>query len=150
VSPPHIYTLNEIERSGYRVTAGCIGTIFALLLITPFVTNPSGVQSLLGPLGGWIQTTNALNSNAFLPTAGLYLLFSLPSFFFVPDRRIRAPLPVSLQATYRGVLSTIRHARSYAGMGTFLLATVLYTNASNTAVANRSLYGREVFGMEQG
>jgi MFS transporter, UMF1 family len=136
--------------SGYGVAAGYIGTIFALLLITPFVTNPSGVQSLLGPLGGWIQTTNALNSNAFLPTAGLYLLFSLPSFFFVPDRRIHVPLPVSLQATYRGVLSTIRHARSYAGMGTFLLATVLYTDAANTAVANMSLYGREVFGMEQG
>jgi UMF1 family MFS transporter len=136
--------------SGYGVAAGYVGTIFALLLITPFVTNPTEIQSLLGPLGGWIQTTGTLNSNAFLPTAMLYLLFSLPSFFFVSDRWIHAPLPVSLQATYRGVLSTIRNARNYAGMGAFLLGTILYTDAANTAVVNMSLYGREVFGMEQG
>jgi UMF1 family MFS transporter len=34
-------------------------------------------------------------------------------------------------------------------VGAFLLATILYTDAANTAVVNMSLYGREVFGMEQ-
>ena len=135
--------------SGYGVAAGYVGTIFALLLITPFVTSPNEIQSLLGTLGGWIRTTSALNSNAFLPTAALYLLFSLPSFFFVSDQRIHAPLPLSLEAIYRGVLSTISNARTYPGLGPFLLSTILYTDAASTTVVNMSLYGREVFAMEQ-
>ncbi|MBV9453750.1 MAG: MFS transporter [Rubrobacter sp.] len=135
--------------SGYGVAAGYVGTIFALLLITPFVTSPNEIQSLLGTLGGWIRTTSALNSNAFLPTAALYLLFSLPSFFFVSDQRIHAPLPLSLEAIYRGVHSTISNARTYPGLGPFLLSTILYTDAASTTVVNMSLYGREVFAMEQ-
>ena len=135
--------------SGYGVAAGYVGTIFALLLITPFVTSPNEIQSLLGTLGGWIRTTSALNSNAFLPTAALYLLFSLPSFFFVSDQRIHAPLPLSLEAIYRGVHSTISNARTYPGLGPFLLSMILYTDAASTTVVNMSLYGREVFAMEQ-
>jgi UMF1 family MFS transporter len=136
--------------SGYAVAAGYVGSIFALLFITPFVTNPSEARSLLGALGGWIQTTGALNSNAFVPTAVLYLLFSLPAFFFSPDRQIRPSRLTSLQAAYRSVFQTVRNIRNYTGMGAFLLATILYTDAANTAVANMSLYGREVLGMEQG
>ncbi len=136
--------------SGYGVAVGYVGVIFALVFITLFVTNATEVRALLGPFGGWIQTSGAVNSNAFVPTAVLYLLFSLPAFLFVPDRRIRPPQPVSLRATYRSVLVTVRNIRQYAGLGTFILATILYTDASNTAVANMALYGREVFGMEQG
>jgi UMF1 family MFS transporter len=56
---------------------------------------------------------------------------------------------VGLVATYRDVFWTARNLRAYAGLGTFVVATVLYTDAANTAVTNMSLYGREVFGMEQ-
>jgi MFS transporter, UMF1 family len=48
------------------------------------------------------------------------------------------------------VFVTVRNIRQYAGLGTFMLAMILYADASNTAVANMALYGREVFGMEQG
>ena len=89
------------------------------------------------------------NQNAFLPTAVLYLLFSLPAFFLVPDPEVRAPRPVALGAAYRDVVRTVKNLRGsgYAGVGTFILATVLYMDAANTAVANMALYGREVFGM---
>jgi UMF1 family MFS transporter len=39
--------------------------------------------------------------------------------------------------------------RAYAGLSTFMIATVLYTDAANTAIANMSLYGRQVFEIEQ-
>ena len=136
--------------SGYGVAIGYVGAIFGLIFITLFVTNAAEVQALLGPLGGWIQTSGAVNSNAFVPTAALYLLFSLPAFIFAPDRRVRSPRPVRPLATYRNVFVTVRNIRQYAGLGTFMLATILYTDTSNTAVANMALYGREVFGMEQG
>jgi UMF1 family MFS transporter len=144
--------------SGYGTAAGYVGTIFALVVLTLFVTRqtyfgitfggPESMRSLLGPLGGWIDTGDEPSSNAFLPTAALYLLFSLPTFFFVPDRAVRPPRPVSLAATYRGVFSTARNLRAYAGLGTFVVSTILYTDAANTAITNMSLYGREVFGMQ--
>ena len=136
--------------SGYGVAIGYVGAIFGLIFITLFVTNAAEVQALLGPLGWWIQTSGAVNSNAFVPTAALYLLFSLPAFIFVPDWRVRSPRPVRFRATYRNVFVTVRNIRQYAGLGTFMLALILYTDTSNTAVANMALYGREVFGMEQG
>ncbi len=136
--------------SGYGTALGYIGSIVALVALTYFVTDGAAIKGWLGPFGAWIDTGGQPNSNAFLPTAVLYLLFSLPAFLFVPDTAVRPPRPVSLVGTYRNVISTARNMRaSYLGVGTFIVATLLYTDAANTAIANMSLYGREVFGMEQ-
>jgi UMF1 family MFS transporter len=144
--------------SGYGTAAGYVGTILALLVLPLFVAEqsffgltiggPEAVRSLLGPLGSWINIANEPNQNAFLPTAILYLVFSLPAFFFVPDPAVRSPRPVRLGQTYRGVVATLKDLGAYGGVGMFILATVLYMDAANTAIANMALYGREVFGME--
>lgn len=133
--------------SGYGTAAGYIGSIIALVVLTYFVESGGTLRPLLGLLGGWLETGSGANSNAFLPTAVLYLLFSLPAFFLVPDPAVRAPQPVSLGAAYRDVARTLRNLRSYPGVGTFILATVLYTDAANTAIANIALYGRVVLEM---
>jgi UMF1 family MFS transporter len=134
--------------SGYGVAAGYIGTVIALILFTYLVTDPESARSLLGPFGWWIEAEEP-NSNAFVPTAALYLLFSIPAFLLVPDRRAREPRPVSVRAGYRDVFRTLREIRRYPGMGAFMLATILYMDTANTVVANMSLYGRVVFEMEQ-
>ena len=145
--------------SGYGTAAGYIGTIFALIVLTFFVAEqtlfgatfggPETTRSLLGPLGGWISTFEEPNSNAFIPTAVLYLLFSLPAFLFVPDKAVREPRSVRLKMAYKSLFTATRNMRTYAGLGTFMVSTVLYTDAANTAIANMSLYGRQVFAMEQ-
>jgi UMF1 family MFS transporter len=134
--------------SGYGTGAGYFGTILALVSLTFFVNGAETIRSLLGPLGGWLETGGEPYSNAFLPTAILYLAFSLPAFFLVPDPAVRARRPVGLGAAYRDVARTVRNLRVYAGVGTFILATVLYTDAANTAIANMALYGRVVFEMD--
>ena len=134
--------------SGYGTAAGYVGTILALVVLTFFVSEAETARSLLGPLGGWVETGEEPNSNAFVPTAVLYLLFSLPAFFFVPDPVVRAPRRVALGAAYRGVISTVKNLRGYAGVATFILATILYMDAANTAVSNMALYGQRVFAME--
>ena len=134
--------------SGYGTAVGYFGTILALIVLTLFVSDAEQIRMVLGPLGGWIDVGGEPNSNVFLPTAVLYLLFSLPAFFFVPDPAVRAPRPVSLGAAYRDVISTLKNIRGYGGVGTFILATILYMDAANTAVANMALYGREVFGLD--
>ena len=136
--------------SGYGTAAGYVGTILALVVLTFFVTDAAAIGEMLGPFGGWIDTVGESNSNAFLPTAVLYLLFSLPAFFLVPDRAVREARPVGILSAYRDVASTVRNMRAYGGIGTFILATFLYMDAANTAIANMALYGREVFGMGQG
>jgi MFS transporter, UMF1 family len=133
--------------SGYGTAAGYVGTILALVVLTFFVSDAETLRSLLGPLGGWVEIGEEPNSNAFLPTAVLYLLFSLPAFFLVPDPAVRAPRPVVLGTAYRGAISTVKNLRAYAGVGTFILATILYMDAANTAVSNMALYGQRVFGM---
>src|SRR5215212_7550680 len=135
--------------SGYGTAAGYVGTILALIFLTFFVSDAETVRSVLGPFGGWMETGGEQNANAFLPTALLYLLFSLPAFFLVPDPAVRPPRPVALGIAYRDVLITVRNLRAgYAGAGTFILATILYMDAANTAVSNMALYGREVFEMD--
>src|SRR5918995_210463 len=134
--------------SGYGTAAGYVGTIVGLVVLTYFVENGEMVRSLLGPLGGWLETGEEVYSNAFVPTAVIYLVFSLPAFFFVPDPAVRARRPVVLGTTYRDVVRTVKNLRAYAGVGTFILATVLYTDAANTAIANMALYGRVVFEMD--
>src|ERR671911_1223387 len=145
--------------SGYGTAAGYVGTIFALVVLTFFVAEqtlfgttfggPEATRDLLGSLGSWIGTSEEPNSNAFLPTAVLYLLFSLPAFLFVPDKAVREPRPVHLATAYKALFATVGNMRAYAGLGTFMISTVLYTDAANTAIANMSLYGRQVFEMEQ-
>jgi len=134
--------------SGYGTAVGYFGTILALIVLTLFVSDAEQIRVVLGPVGGWIDVGGEPTSNVFLPTAVLYLLFSLPAFFFVPDPAVRAPRPVSLGAAYRDVISTLKNIRGYGGVGTFILATILYMDAANTAVANMALYGREVFGLD--
>ena len=134
--------------SGYGTAVGYVGTILGLVVLTYFVENGETLRPLLGPLGGWLEAGDEVYSNAFVPTAVIYLVFSLPAFFFVPDPAVRARRPVSLVVAYRDVVSTVKNLRAYAGVGTFILATVLYTDAANTAVANMALYGRVVFEMD--
>ena len=134
--------------SGYGTAVGYVGTILALVVLTYFVENGDVLRPLLGPLGAWLETGDEAYSNAFVPTAVIYLVFSLPIFFLVPDPAVRARRPLSLGAVYRDVVRTVRNLPAYAGVGTFILATVLYTDAANTAIANMALYGRVVFDMD--
>lgn len=134
--------------SGYGTAVGYIGTILALIVLTYFVENGEVLRPLLGPLGGWLETGDEVYSNAFVPTAALYLVFSLPVFFLVPDPAVRARRPFNLVVAYRDVVRTVKNLPAYAGVGTFIVATVLYTDAANTAIANMALYGRVVFDMD--
>ena len=134
--------------SGYGTAAGYVGTILGLVVLTYFVENGDALRPLLGPLGGWLETGGEAYSNAFVPTAFLYLVFSLPAFFLVPDPAVRPRQTVALGTAYRDVVRTVKNLRAYAGVGTFILATILYTDAANTAIANMALYGRVVFEMD--
>src|SRR4051812_23239957 len=82
--------------SGIGTAVGYVGTIVGLLLIFPFF---SGGVPLLGALpDSFMQglrsvvpyTSHAGRVSTFVPTALLFLIFSLPLFFFCRDHHPRA------------------------------------------------------------
>jgi UMF1 family MFS transporter len=145
--------------SGYAQAGGFIGTFLALIGLTLFVApesflgftigGPEEIRRVFGPLGGWVQTTAAqVDSNTFLPTAIIFLLFALPAFFFVSDVAVHAPQPARLGRAYRSIFATLRGMGAYAGLGAYMCVTLLFIGATNIAVPNMSLFGKQIFGME--
>src|SRR3954447_17377838 len=120
--------------SGLTQAAGFIGTLLAILAFVFFVAPerffghsigwPEDIRTHFSHLGVWIDTSSAsVDSNTFLPTAAFFLLFAVPAFFFVRDVAVRAPQPARLVQAYRSVFTTLRHMRSYTGIGTYMVVT---------------------------
>jgi MFS transporter, UMF1 family len=127
VAPPE----RQSRVSGVAVAVGYVGTIVALFLLGQLVA------------GG-------TNQRAFVPTAGLYLLFALPCLLFVRDRRRpRAAEPDegggSLAGVpVRAVRQLVASVRDAAGRphGRFLLARFFYVDAIATVIGFMTVYAR--------
>jgi UMF1 family MFS transporter len=145
--------------SGYAQAGGFAATLIALLgfklLVAPqhffgfTIGGSEQIRRVFGHLGFWIKTTAAeVDSNTFLPTAAFFLLFALPAFFFVPDAAVHAPQPARLGSAYRSVLTTLRGMGAYSGLGMYMVVTLFFTLASNTAIPNMMLFGKHVLAMK--
>src|SRR5215210_321693 len=143
--------------SGYTQAAGFIGAFIAVvgltLLVAPetflgfTVGGPGEIRQVFGPLGHWVQTDSAaVDSNTFVPTAVFFLIFALPAFFFVRDVPLRAPQPAKLGEAYRGILATLKGIGAYAGLGAYMVVTLLYMEAQFIAIPNMTLFAQGVFG----
>ena len=133
--------------SGIGTAVGYVGTIVGLLLVSPFF---GGELPLLGPLPhefvtglrAWIPfTSHAGRVSTFVPTALLFLLFSLPLFVFCRDHHpVLQNTAVSWKRAFADVLSTLRDARKYPGTTSFILASFLYQDAIGTIVSFMAIY----------
>jgi MFS transporter, UMF1 family len=141
--------------SGIGTAVGYIGTIVGLLLVFPFF---NGALPLLGALPASLVdtlrsvvpfTSHAGRVSTFVPTALLFLLFSLPLFFFVHDRHPR-PGRVEWRTAFAGVAHTLRDARDHRGALPFILASFLYQDAIGTIVSFMALYAVKAMGFGQG
>jgi UMF1 family MFS transporter len=127
--------------SGLGTALGYVGSIAGVLLVAPFV---SGRWSLGGASG---------RPAAFGPTAALFLLFSLPLFFFVRDHvpRPRSERrPVSFREIVGKIVEAFRETRKYPGLRRFLFASYLYQDALGTAIAFMAIYAVKVLGLAKG
>ena len=143
--------------SGIGTAVGYIGTIVGLLLIFPFF---GGAVPLVGALpAGFVDalrtivpfTGHAGRVSTFLPTGILFLLFSLPLFFFCHDHFPRASkTSVPWAQAFRDVAQTLRDARRYPGVLTFILASFLYQDAIGTIVSFMAIYAVKAMGFADG
>jgi len=122
------YSVGKV--AGIGVALGYVGAIAGILMVKPFVSETGG------------------RASAFIPTAILFLLFSLPCFFLVRDEKKQTSGVAwrSLKEEALQIKETIARSREYPGLLAFLVANFLYCDAVNTVIAFMSVYAHEVGG----
>ena len=121
------YSVGKV--AGIGVALGYVGAILGILMVKPFVSE-------------------AGRSASFIPTALLFLLFSLPCFFMVKEKKERIS-PLSWHALSEEVLkikNTLVSSARYPGLLRFLIANFIYCDAVNTVIAFMAVYANQVVG----
>ncbi len=149
---------NQLGRlSGVGTALGYVGAIVGILLVSPFF---NGAIPVVGELSAgtmsFLRTVVPFTSHggrvsAFVPTALLFLMFSLPLFIFCKDHNARAGRKsIAWKEAFRGVLKTVGDARKYPGALMFLLASFLYQDAIGTIIQYMALYAVKAMGFAEG
>ncbi|MGI8497553.1 MAG: MFS transporter [Gemmatimonadaceae bacterium] len=155
---PELVPIHERGRlSGLGVAIGYVGSIAGIVFTAPFFNGSlAGVMQLPATFIHGIRsivpfTSHGGRVSSFVPTAILYLLFSLPLFVFCRDHHpIRAKRPIHWREAFASVFETIRHSRRYPGALRFILASFLYQDAMGTIISFLGIYAVEVVGFSKG
>jgi len=142
--------------SGLGTAVGYTGTIVGLILVQPFL---DGSLPFVGKISsGFVNflhavvptTSNSGRVATFVPTALLFLLFSLPLFIFCRDRN-PAPrgTPIKWRQAFLEVGNTLRDAREHPGTLRFIIASFIYQDAVGTIAAVLGLYAIKAVGFGQ-
>lgn len=135
---PEITTERSYGRvSGYGFAMGYVGSLITLLIAFPLYKN------------GFVDS-NILNVKlSFLIAAGLFLLFSLPLFIFVPDKQLKYKFEAKfISVGYKRLKSTFSEFRKYKNVAIFLLAYFLFIDGVNTVIIFSSIFARESLKMD--
>ncbi|MBD3376657.1 MFS transporter [candidate division KSB1 bacterium] len=143
---PAVSTRRTLGRvSGYGVAMGYVGAVVGLLVAQVFVEGEIFSFSIPG-----IQAGGTVAS--FIPTAGLFLLFALPTFFFVnePEVKARYTEKWTVSKSYQKILSSLKDTQKYPGLLRFLVAKLLYEDSIQTIILFMGVYTQEVMGFTRG
>jgi UMF1 family MFS transporter len=154
---PELVPAKEQGRlSGLGIAVGYIGSIVGVILVFPFFT---GELPVLGPLDSGVLdvlrkipfTSQAGRVSTFVPTAMLFMAFTVPLLLFCRDHD---PAPerarVEWRAAFQKVINTLRDARRHPGALRFILTTFIYQDAAGTIVSFMTLYAIKAVGFKAG
>jgi MFS transporter, UMF1 family len=155
---PELVPVEERGRlSGFGTALGYVGSIIGVLLVAPFFNGSlaglfrlgEGAMDTLHSLVPF--TSNGGRVSTFVPTALLFLLFSLPLFIVCRDHN-PAPrgTPINWKRAFHEVFHTIRDGRKHPGALRFILASFVYQDAVGTIVGFMTLYAVKAVGFEKG
>ncbi|MCP1143856.1 MFS transporter [Lysinibacillus endophyticus] len=118
--------------SGFGVAVGYLGTIFGLLV--------------------YLMVSDGNFHRAFIPTAIMYLLFSLPLFFFIKDRPIPKENRKSIKFIdgYKEIVNTFKEMKKYKAIFTFMIAYFFLNDAIATTIAMMAVYATAIVGFSSG
>lgn len=143
--------------SGLGAALAYVGSITGVLLTFPFFTGSIPILGEVPP------TTLALMRRAvpftasggrvatFVPTALIFLIFSIPLAIFCRDHNeTKGKAHVPWRESFRALRETLREARQYPGVARFILTSFLYQDAMGTIIANMALYAIFAMGFKKG
>jgi UMF1 family MFS transporter len=143
--------------SGLGAAFGYAGSITGVLLTFPFFT---GSLPILGAIpertihflrNAVPFTAHGGRVSTFVPTAILFLLFSLPLFLFGRDHNaIHGKKRIPWREAFQDVRHTLQEAKKYPGTLRFILTSFLYQDAMGTIIANMALYAIFAMGFKDG
>ncbi|MCU1804696.1 MFS transporter [Cytobacillus firmus] len=116
--------------SGFGVAVGYIGTLVGLTVYL-FVGDDGFHES-------------------FIPTAILFLVFSLPLFFFVKDKPLQAKEKQTFLSGYKEVWKTFKEMKHYKSIFTFMIAYFFLNDAIATTIAMMAVYAKTIVGFTTG
>ncbi|KOR83906.1 MFS transporter [Bacillus sp. FJAT-22058] len=112
--------------SGFGVAVGYLGTLVGLS-IYPFISKGSSHE-------------------AFIPTAILFLVFSLPLFFFLKESPKQQKAKEPFLSGYKEIKSTFKEMQSYRSVFTFMIAYFFLNDAIATTIGMMAVYAKTVVG----
>jgi len=138
-----LYSVAEGKKarvvSGFGVSFGYLGSILGMIVVLPFVAGTLfGLEIPFVNAGG--------KSGAFLPTAVLFFLVSLPFFLWVHEKPVVSAHKPSIKKAYKDVWEGIRRTERYPGVLRFLIADYFFEDAVTTVIINIGLYCSIVIG----
>lgn len=118
--------------SGFGVAIGYLGTIFGLLV--------------------YLYVGDSNFHRAFIPTAILYLIFSLPLFFVLKDRPIpkNERKPMKFLEGYKEIVQTFKEMKKYKAIFIFMIAYFFLNDAIQTTIAMMAVYAKAIVGFSSG
>lgn len=140
---PYVCTERSIGRvSGYGVAFGYLGSILGLIMVLPFVQG-----KLFGLKIAFLHAGGSIAS--FIPTAVLFLIFSIPTFLFVRDPQVNVKYikkKLEIKTSFKKVWDGISNTRKYPGVTRFLIAKLFYEDAIQTVIIFMAVYAQKVMG----
>jgi UMF1 family MFS transporter len=134
---PEIATERSYGRvSGYGFALGYAGSLVTLAIVYPLYVSGFGIDNLLNI------------RSSFLIAAGFFLVFSLPLFFFLPDKQRTSSLKLDfIKIGFTRLRTTYQQFPRYRNIARFLLAYFIYIDGVNTIIVFSSIFARETLMM---
>ncbi|MGD1044874.1 MAG: MFS transporter [Bacteroidota bacterium] len=135
---PEITTVRSYGRvSGYGFALGYVGSLVSLAVVFPLYA-------------GGFGTDNLLNIRfSFIIAAAFFFVFSLPLFFFLPDKQRTGRLKLDfIKIGFARLRTTYRQFPRYRNVARFLISYFIYIDGVNTIIVFSSIFARETLKMD--
>ncbi|HCX90581.1 MAG: MFS transporter [Deltaproteobacteria bacterium CG12_big_fil_rev_8_21_14_0_65_43_10] len=136
---PEITTQEKFGRiSGYGWALGYLGAIVTIFICKPF-------------LSGGFEEWNLPNVRlTFLLSAVFYLVFSLPIFFFLKERKGKSMVDRNtpyIVMGFRRLRDTFRNVKQFKELTKYLLSYFIYTDGITTVIYFSTIYAKNTLHM---
>jgi UMF1 family MFS transporter len=135
---PEITTARSYGRvSGYGFALGYVGSLVSLAVVFPLYAGGFGSDNLFN-----IRLS-------FVVAAAFFFVFSLPLFFFLPDKQRTESLKLDfIKIGFIRLRTTYQQFPRYRNIARFLISYFIYIDGVNTIIIFSSIFARETLKMD--